>query len=434
MVEIAHRKPNSKAPLYVALPNRILWHPPISHSGGGHRLTTFEFAVMVGVLRAAWHRNGRINHKRALKAGKRAMQQERQHGKDHRQDWRATNERRRAGASKRQAPAPSRQTTTLTREAEKERLLQFYKGKAKSPEYDEYKPGREGELITLAGRNAYQRSIKEARKRTPGNLTLRRSRYEILRRGGLSDSAPNIRKLDAALDRLCQPVGDDSKPPHAQPLLHWEQLESGRLLLKVAGSWLAPGYERVPLPLPLRSATTLNLYLYVHAVEPHSKGGHIDFGNFCDRLGLQCPPKRYNTRINDALHAINIHLGGLDHRALHKAGLKNVLVRCKIESTKTGAVHITTACYQPNDDEPEFIDDTPTRKRRKLTYKPADAVLPPKLNRRRIQSRPNELLARDNSFDRPAGMRPRHLGTRLFGNDCEPEPIPRGVVYEPEPE
>jgi hypothetical protein len=298
----------SKAsPLFAYLPRRLLWHPPIAHPGASHdegTLTPFEFAVLAGTLvlaRLSWTKQ---RHQRALQKGKDRIEVERGLHRQFKAQWRATNEARRQGQ---RATAPVREHT-----------FHWPADRQGEPRYKSAMPL--GKALKQAGSTGYRDSYRQQRRGPPPDrIVLSSSRNGLLRAAGLQKSAGNLGKLLAALERLCAPVRGAGEP-QSPPLLGWGTV-GRKLQLEVSGEWVQPPFGLVPLPLPLRGASLLSLYLFVWTIGKDDGSSSPKASNLvklCERLGMPvCSPQFNASRsLERALLALNEHLDRLDARTL----------------------------------------------------------------------------------------------------------------------
>lgn len=163
------------------------------------------------------------------------------------------------------------------------------------------------------------------------------SRYALLRLAGLVVCSANRRRLDAALDRLCRPVGDAEHPASPLPT-DWQTTAAG-LDLQVSGEWLEPPFAALPLPLPmLRSPNALSLYLFLQGIDTRGiKAAVIQFVKLCQRLGI---PFRHGAaycgrKLDAALDVVNSHLATLPFEALAKHKVRPP-AECRIEVEDKG--------------------------------------------------------------------------------------------------
>jgi hypothetical protein len=164
--------------------------------------------------------------------------------------------------------------------------------------------------------HGYRQHREEPRPRgAPATIKLTLSRYALLRGSLLPDNGRNRRALDGALDRLCNLVGWGDEP-HSALLTGWFETRSGKLCLSVCGEWLDPPWNRVPLPLPLRSVNAAALFLFLHAVKVDGNAEEnraIALDKLCNRLGIPFwRPALDKRRVDAALAIINHHLNDLN--------------------------------------------------------------------------------------------------------------------------
>jgi hypothetical protein len=343
-------------PLYVCIPNFMLRRPPIAHRGGDSdlRVTPFEFAVLAGVLVAA--RRGALSEQRfqhAWQAGGRPkIEQQREYVSQFRQDWQDTKQQRRRGASKHQAPAPRMRHAFDARryyDSENERNEADMTGRR---ERNAYRPLKRRKLIKLAGREGFAVAYQRQRDApAPAMLAVTVSRYGLLRDAGLADTGPNRDKLDAALNRLCQPIGD------AVSLLSEWRADQHGLHLQVRGDWLDPPYQRLPLPLP-KSSNVLALYLFLNSINTGSvrRNAQIDCARLFDLLGMAWRRSRV---LDQTLRLLNQHLVNLtlERRKALAACRPSINPPTGYEIEATGnVVRFTDVPFQWHDDELDEIE------------------------------------------------------------------------------
>jgi hypothetical protein len=333
------------------LPRRLLLHPPIARRGStaSARVTPFEFHLLVGVLVQAQAAASDAVHAKAFEAGARAIALEQHLATQFKQEWQEVKQRRRRGEP---AEAPERYHT-------------FAGIDGSTHSYKPLKP--RAKAVRWAGHLKYQKAHRRAR-RNPDDVVLTITRYALLRSAGLANAGSNLRKLEAALDRLCRAVGDG-----IPPLLGWKQ-EGKRLCLQVAREWLQPPYARFPLPLP-PSATALALALFAWGVtdgEPPNKRGSIGFAQLCDRLDVPRWGNRVlNRTVKRALDIVNDQLEALDPQ---RGALAKERVfppeSYEIEAVYGNKVRVLARSYQLDEcelEEPEQ-DEQPTKQ---------ESVVPP---------------------------------------------------------
>src|SRR5262249_33226609 len=131
------------------------------------------------------------------------------------------------------------------------------------------RPKLRGEVLvrakmTMTGKRAYrQRHQRLVKQGAPDFISVETSPSALLTSVGLARNSRTRRELDAAFDRLLDPLGKYPLPPL---LDEWQHLRSGRRRLTINGAWLRPRFRQVALPLPLRSTATLALYLWLRAL------------------------------------------------------------------------------------------------------------------------------------------------------------------------
>jgi hypothetical protein len=299
-----------KPDLYVQLPLGILQNPPVRdyRTAGERHVTPFEFGVLVGVTRLAAQTYFGELHDRSFAWGGKLIERERVDGLNHYERWKRHQEQGRA-------------------------------------------PPRKGTSIKRTGQNAYQ--SKKRKVQPPEVLTVRCSRSAILKPTGLWFDGRNLAKVDKALDRLRQPVGN-----MPAPLLSWGN-EDGQLLLEVSGEWLKAPYGRVPLPLPLRSSVATSQLLWIFSIAgsqgPRSRHKKL-FQELCEIIGV---PTSYGKQISGrafdrAIKVLTEHLG--EFRKAELASLRkpiNIPDRYEFKPLKHGYVRLVAI----NDDDEQSEDE-----------------------------------------------------------------------------
>jgi hypothetical protein len=289
-----------RAPLFACIPRALLAQPPIRHrhseADKQFLVTPFEFAVAAGLVCATRLEQSRRNDALAYEHGGVQIKRERAASEQFKADWRDTKTARRRGQHA--TPAPQRCHTYTTRL--------------------DYQSGDNGEHIKRAGRHGFRKRRATLRKRPPPEtLKLTMTRSAVLRSAGLPSKGANLNALDAALERLCNPVGELREAL----LREWRALPSGQLLLTISGKWLGPRFVRIPMPVPM-GASALALYLFAHGVNtgPVKKRVMIPWDSLCKKLGM---PPSYNSAqasraLGHALDTVNAHLEKLDAKELKR--------------------------------------------------------------------------------------------------------------------
>jgi hypothetical protein len=279
--------------LYVAIPYPLLMLPPIAHRGSqaSRRVDPFEFCVLVAVLVEAAAASKEAAHLEQFKDGGITAATEQAYADQFTQDWREHKRRKWWGLP---SEAPQR-IHTFTEPSHKPAL--------KRPQ-----------AIKQAGRFGYAQKRKQLLRRRAVDITVSFSNYKLLHDAGYDNSGFNLRRLPAALNRLCERVG--RYPP---PLIDWRR-QGDQLQLLVTGKWLDKPYGRVPLPFP-RNAAAAALYLLLIGIRPDSKrtGKRYAIKQLAECLDL---PKgnaaRNLRRIWSALDLVNDIVKDLDHKQLLK--------------------------------------------------------------------------------------------------------------------
>jgi hypothetical protein len=288
-------------PLYACIPRTVAKFPPIAHRGDTCEalLQPFEFAVLAGLLCGARAALGRQRHDASMKAGHVAVQKERQYAQQFKDAW----DKHRA--SDEDMPAPMRRSILYVENPHKPRLRW---GKR---------------LVGRVATKGYQQKQQRLRKQAPPEIVkVTLTRYGLLRLAGLPKNGDYFRWLDAVLDRLCDHVGYRNEALASPPLVDWSSHDR-KLELRVSGAWLAPPFVRVPMPLPLRGATGLALYLFLQISQD---GGEIAFDTLRERLGMPaCGGGAVASRaLRNALKIVNAHLAAFTIEQCHALLAENI--------------------------------------------------------------------------------------------------------------
>jgi hypothetical protein len=336
---------------YVCIPRALLRSPPIRHRhtpDDDSSITPFECAVMAGLLLAARNRLDRTRRREARKAGKQAISLEKTYANDHQKEWRIAHKLRRLGQH---AEAPERYHT-----------YKFDPDQGK---------GNPGKIVKHAGSVAYKQRLKELRKTAPPDeIKLVLTGYDMLQRARLSNKGQNHTKLEAALNRLRQPVGDDALATSL--VLDWKRLKSKKFFIMVSGEWLQPPYGRLALPLPIQSPTALTLLLWLRTTRTSAMSrGKISFHNLCGLLGLSPTARqhRLSSYLNTALDTVNDYLSNIDAKLADKLNLPGCY---EIKSIDDGAYvqFIGRQRPEPDDDDDETLEERPKLRMREERPKP----------------------------------------------------------------
>ena len=259
---------------YVPLANDVLWQPPIRHRHTSYwkrHLKPFDFYVLAGILIAAKDALTSVSHAQALEGGAAAIKEE---------------------------VRTSRQ---------------FFKSKEFRESHGIRGP-KKGETIKRAGAEGYKKRRRALQTRTPEVVVVEISRRRLLRAASLSADAENFRAVEAALNRLCRPVGAGGCEMPA-PLRDQEELPGGKLRLHVDGAWLpARRFKRLAWPPPKRSPAALAFYLLVHVLDTRPTNNvEVSAVTFAARLGLDpgAETGARNRAINAAFAVVNAHLRDL---------------------------------------------------------------------------------------------------------------------------
>jgi len=285
---------------WFCLPRELAEWPPIRHRHSDPEstdVTPFEFAILAGVLvEARCLILGAERHQAAFARGGEKIEQEKQLHDDWRDDWKyEKQERRRQG--KKYISTPERRHT-------------FEAGGVPST-YNAKKPMPLKQALKRAGADGYEyRSRALSKQPAPETIAIDTTRFELLRCARINVDGPRMRKVEAALDRLLEPIGLISVPL----LQGWTWLESGRLELQVAGRWLDPRFVKLPLPLPLRSPTALAILMFLMTIVNRAckfpKEGKILFESLCTRFGIPTwdGNKVAKRSMDNALNILNFYL------------------------------------------------------------------------------------------------------------------------------
>jgi hypothetical protein len=287
------KRSKRQPPLYVGIPRPLLMTPPIAFRGSTveNRIDPFTFFVLAAVLieaRAVLYDDIRTQ---ALAAGAELGAVEIERRNKFKAEWRETKRRRFWGHH---AEAPQIQHTFMAEPV--------------------YKPvSKPGPSARCARSVGYRQKREQLRRSLPADTTVMISRHALLTSIGLKGRGRNIDKLPAALDRLCEQVGDKPTPL----LIDWT-MQDDQLRLGVSGQWLGRKFGRVPLQLPYRAAP-LALYLFLIGLNPptYFRGKMSSLKSLCEKLGLpHGKPSNSLRTIRKALDIINDGLPDLDREAL----------------------------------------------------------------------------------------------------------------------
>jgi hypothetical protein len=369
-------KIKGKPPCYVILPYSVLLKPPIRGRGREY-LTPFEFAIATGLVGTARLALEERQHKQRLKAGRRAMERERALAEQFREDWKLVKAARARGEH---AEAPQRHTEATLDEMWENGPISLDDLYGKHgliwQEHNRRKPTRLDVALKRAGKLGYAKKKKALRKQSTERVTIEMSRYKLLQAAGLSDGSMNLRKVDAALQRLTRTVAD--RPP---VLVAWEALPSGRLRLQVSGAWLPTrAFGRVPI-LPMKSAPALALWLFLHAI-PTSRhdGKTMGLPWLCRILGITTKKGPIARRaLHRALDAVNKNLIKLDPDALLHHKIK-VPQRYEIQGADGGLRFVSVPHQAQDPDAPERIVLAPKKPKPKPVAADDFSRLQPSLN------------------------------------------------------
>jgi hypothetical protein len=240
----------------------VLTHPPLEPAPGG--VTVFEFVLLATAVAKAWLVLVERDYQTARKGGGTAIHEE------------IARLRRREWANK-------------------------------------------GRIVTIAeaGSAGYFFKQLELKRRAPrpDTIAFEVTRSGFLRAAELSKKGPNLRRLDAALARLCEPIavaGVERDPV----LVGWQVLPGRRLRLTVDTRWVPRRrFGRLAFPLPTQERTrVLPLYLFLHGIDL-TRPGKISFDRLCARLGIA---RGHNAKraLERALKGVNDHLKKIDREAL----------------------------------------------------------------------------------------------------------------------
>lgn len=238
-----------EAPIDFALfPNAVCEHPPIKHRHAGsywrRGLTPMQFYVLGGIVIASRAALDEQRHRQAFAKTAAAIRKEVKTGK------------------------------------------KFFDAKEAADAYGWGAPPK-GRAIQRAGSNAYNARKKSLRKVAPDEVAFEITPRRLLCFSGLTVDSDSYRAVDAALKRLCRPVGAGGCEMPA-PLRDWEIGAAGKLRLSVDGAWLpASRFKRVWWPPPKRSAAALALYLFAQFTDTRATyRGEVTEQWFADRIGL----------------------------------------------------------------------------------------------------------------------------------------------------
>jgi hypothetical protein len=308
-------------PLYVCLPMRLLKQPPIAHRGSNAsaRISPFQCKLMSAVLAEAWAVVSDANFAKAWRKGGKDIASENALANQYKEDWQHVDQQRDRGQH---AEAPERYHT-FGRSDDGGWLSHSYKPKAPRPK-----------ALKRAGRTGFWGRLKWLRRHGPTEpVWVEISCCRLLRSAGIAKKGTNLRKLEAVLDRLCQPVGGGAQPSEP-PLLLWKIAENGKLRLLVSAEWLRPPFKPLPLPLP-NNATALALLLWLSGIRTdpfYAKQQAIGFRQLCQRLDLpRWGDKVATDTIRAALNTVNKWLKRLRRAAPQHVNYRAALYQYEIE-------------------------------------------------------------------------------------------------------
>jgi hypothetical protein len=319
------------------LPRELAEWPPIRHRHSDPNSTDvwpFEFGIAAGVLTVARLILAGEDHKQALAVGAKSIEQEKVYADQYREDWKQEKRLRRLGGV-RKKQTPERQHTFSTSS-----ILDTPKD-----HYNNKRPMPLKQTLKKAGKYNYEARSKALKKQpAPETITVEISRYALLHYARLSDDGANVSKVEAALDRLLEPVGN-----MLTPLLQgWSYLDSGHLQLQVAGTWLNPRFVELPLSLPLRSPTALAILMFLMTIVNRAgkfpREGKMPFKSLCTRLGI---PTRHGNKVmirtvDNALAVLNAYLENVD---------------CKLEYIELRSLPGDYVCFQQGDRPQAVTED-----------------------------------------------------------------------------
>jgi hypothetical protein len=221
---------------------------------------------------------------------------------------------------------------------------------------------RNREALRKAGSHGYKSTKKQLNKRGPVKpIVIEMSIFKLLKTSGLSNNGNNRIKLDYALNRLLEPIGE-----MPAPLISWQRLPSGMLELEVSEEWLRPPFVRVPLPLPHKSAIALDLYKFLVSFRTGPTNSTcISIEWLCRKIGIpgQLRSSWVERRLKRALDVVNKHLDGLPLDALYQHGIK-VPEYYTLEPMKDDLLRFESMPrqYRNEDDDNEAKTTPPARK------------------------------------------------------------------------
>ena len=308
MAKITRAPPKSneqqKRPAYVCFPHQLCFNPPVAHrhtSAKQNLLTPFEFGVMAAILVAAGTEHRGQAHQHAHRYSGKMLDRKRE-GIKHSKNLRAV------GAKTRYPFSVSEMSAGLGR-ADIERGNRA--------------PAKK--IFKQAGQLKYHRRFHELLNDAPLTIIAERTPSALLASVGLRLNGANHHRLDAALDRLLNPVAN--WPP---VLIEWSRMKDGRISLSVSGEWLVlQAYKKLPLPLPLGSPTVLALFLFAVSLrtdDANTRSSSL-FSLFA-RLGLAYKRRSARTlyaTLDRAREAVNDYLTSLDPEMIEQCGLLNLV-------------------------------------------------------------------------------------------------------------
>jgi len=130
-----------------------------------------------------------------------------------------------------------------------------------------HSPGPIKRVVRDAGRKEYRKSMKrQKRSSNPEGVMVSISRRQLIAMSGLTNDGDSYKLIEAALNRLCRPIGS-GKGGMPGVLRNWEEMPNGRMCLHVHGDWLPKNrFARVLWPTPKRSPAALALHLLVQVM------------------------------------------------------------------------------------------------------------------------------------------------------------------------
>jgi hypothetical protein len=378
------REKRQRTALFALVPRDFLLQPPICSADKPLKgsLSPFECALNFGLVTVARWQIFQDRKQRAREAGARNIEREKDFAKRHRDEWRQVKAARRRD---------NEELIRSKRPEEVKRLLgapkrkhAFPEERPESDEYslkewsfditkrgaDEYHPAPLDAALKEAGRHGYKMALRELKHSPPPQVvTVTLTRSAWLRMAGLSRNESNRRALDASLPIFTKSILLVDGQTKVPLLRDWKELPDGRLQLQVDGEWLESSFGLVPMPLPMRSAPALALYLFLRGINTrHRKASRVAW--LCKLIGIDPDQRHWRRDLTRAFDVINDHLGLLDvteamQRRLRKHKVPPVARSYQADMIEDGQIRVTAIAWHyrgdfgeetsPDDAEPARI-------------------------------------------------------------------------------